>query len=110
MKIFTAYSRLEQMCEFMSRFEGHAFLFSPDEPMVLTKPKKARVCRFCGKGADQTTFDTDAHTIPVCLGNQFHISDSECDNCNKQFSDCDNQLLHYYGTIPPLTRTKGRRG
>jgi hypothetical protein len=56
----------------------------PTESIKRTlKPRRERVCRFCGLGADKTKFNKDAHAIPELLGNKHLLSDSECDACNE---------------------------
>ena len=43
---------------------------------------KNKVCRFCNKGENETTFESLSHKIPKLMGNRFWYSEDECDNCN----------------------------
>lgn len=47
---------------------------------------ESKVCRFCREREPNVTFDTVAHAIPECLGNNKVICSNECDSCNKFFS------------------------
>ena len=46
-----------------------------------------RLCRFCHKTKQDTTFKNESHAIPECLGNHQLILLDECDSCNKFFSE-----------------------
>ena len=48
---------------------------------------EARLCRFCQKDENKTTFRNESHAIPECLGNHQLILVDECDECNTFFSD-----------------------
>ncbi|MGU5717188.1 HNH endonuclease [Aeromonas taiwanensis] len=47
----------------------------------------SRLCRFCEKDENKTTFSNESHAIPECLGNHQLILLDECDVCNKFFSE-----------------------
>ena len=47
----------------------------------------SRLCRFCKKDENETTFSNESHAIPECLGNHQLILLDECDTCNKFFSE-----------------------
>ncbi|MCK9187833.1 HNH endonuclease [Acidithiobacillus sp.] len=48
---------------------------------------KSRLCRFCQKDENETTFRNESHAIPECLGNHQLILLDECDECNTFFSN-----------------------
>lgn len=47
----------------------------------------SRLCRFCHKDKNETSFNNLSHAIPECLGNHQLILLDECDSCNKFFSE-----------------------
>ncbi|NEN24200.1 HNH endonuclease [Cryomorpha ignava] len=71
------------------------------------KPKNQRTCRFCGS-KNETNYRTKAHIIPELLGAHNHLSDSECDLCNRIFAEHENHLANFYGPFNSLLgiRTK----
>jgi len=69
-----------------------------------------RICRFC-KGAEPgTTFQSNAHTVPECVGNGTVLSPDECDDCNKRLSGAEDDFAKF--TMPDRTFGKipGKRG
>lgn len=56
-------------------------------PKKFISDGDSRLCRFCQKSDKETTFKTESHAIPECLGNHQLILLDECDNCNKFFSE-----------------------
>ncbi len=54
-----------------------------------------KICRFCGRNSDQTTFNNKSHIIPKFLGNFLVISNFECDECNAIFSRYETELERY---------------
>ena len=54
---------------------------------VFISDGEIRLCRFCQKGENETTFRNESHAIPECLGNHQLILLDECDECNKFFSE-----------------------
>lgn len=50
------------------------------------RERSKRICRFCGRDSQHTTFKNDAHIIPQSLGGTKElICYEECDECNKRF-------------------------
>ena len=81
----------EEVLKQMNLIESHYdILFSNfdklDEKCTIGRNEN-KVCRFCGRNENETTFDTIAHAIPECLGNKKLICLDECDNCNKDFAN-----------------------
>ena len=74
------------------------------------KPKRDRVCRFCGKSYPEVKFSTIAHTFPEGLGNKNHISDSECDDCNHKFGTYETDLMNFLGPFRTLAEITGKNG
>ncbi len=69
-----------------------------------------RLCRFCEKGKDVTTFRNVAHAIPECLGNKQLILLDECDTCNKFFSETlEDHLDKFTKPFRTIAQIKGKR-
>lgn len=74
------------------------FLVLPNRPIDGRKDKiKHKTCRICKRDNTQVTFKTKAHLVPRLLGNQFGLSDFECDECNKMMCLFENDLTRYLG-------------
>jgi transcriptional regulator with XRE-family HTH domain len=56
-----------------------------DRKTVIAAGVQPRVCRFCHRSSDATTFKKVAHVIPTALGNDHLKSAEECDSCNEHF-------------------------
>ena len=53
--------------------------------------RNQRVCRYCGKDINGTSFKNDSHTISKCLGNVNYFTRDECDACNSRFGSTIEQ-------------------
>jgi hypothetical protein len=86
------------ICEkFASQYELYQ-----THPMDLTKepllpPKKLWTCRFCGRGAQTTTFKGTPHRFSRFLCNPYLIWDEECHNCNATFGRYERELGQWLG-------------
>ncbi|MDB5024291.1 MAG: hypothetical protein JWP78_2046 [Mucilaginibacter sp.] len=74
------------------------------------KPKPERMCRFCGRKADEVKFKKRAHLMSELLGNKVLFSDFECDECNGKFSKYEDQLANYLGIFRSVNGTRGKDG
>ncbi len=72
------------------------------------KPRKNRVCRFCGNTYPDVTFKNKAHLIPEFLGNKNFLSDYECDTCNRIFARYENDLANYFGPFLTFAGISGK--
>ena len=61
------------------------------------KPRSERICRFCGKDYSKTTFKKKAHKISRLFGNNYGVSDYECDICNHHFSTFESSTSDFIG-------------
>lgn len=73
------------------------------------KPKSERICRFCGKGKPDVVFKDDAHWFPESIGNRYLLSDFECADCNKLFSQYEGSLANFLGMSRTLLSVKGKK-
>lgn len=71
------FARLTERYDFMSP--------RTDRKTVIGAGMQPRVCRFCHRNSDDTTFKKVAHVIPTALGNDHLKSAEECDDCNEYF-------------------------
>lgn len=76
---------------------------------TLKKPS-ARVCRFCSRNSEQTSFRKKAHLIPHFLGNNVLFSDFECDKCNEKFGFYENHLANLLGAERTIGKVQGKIG
>lgn len=67
-------------------------------------------CRFCQKAYPEVSFETIPHLIPELFGRNNHVSNFECDNCNREFqkheTDTSTLIQHYLA----LLNLKTKRG
>jgi hypothetical protein len=56
-----------------------------------------RICLYCGKDGQETSFKTLAHLVPQLIGNSNLYSDFECDACNQRFSELEDDLAAFLG-------------
>lgn len=81
----------------------------PGEKIVLGN-KDERVCRFCGLGEPDVTFEDEAHAIPEALGNKSLFSYYECDVCNHSFREgIENDLGNWSKPSRTFSRIRGKK-
>lgn len=68
-------------------------------------------CRYCG-ATDATAFGkaTNAHALPVALGNRTLFALDECEACNTKFSIYEDALCKAVGPFLTLGGVRGRNG
>lgn len=81
-----------------------------NEDKIYIGNKDDRVCRFCGKVKEETTFKKVAHAIPELIGNKVLISFEECDECNENFSKLENELANFISFERSVTGIRGKKG
>lgn len=97
---FTVYTFTDLSDEidlFFKNYTFENFIICPIEKIKNLKPKKERICRFCGLDYSQTAFKNQPHIISELLGNKYLVSDFECDICNGIFSKYENDLACFLG-------------
>ena len=72
--------------------------------------RDSRVCKFCDRGDDETSFSSDAHVIPAALGNRSLFSNEECDECNKLGSRLEDDLAKFLSLPRAISRLPARKG
>lgn len=71
--------------------------------------RTSRVCRFCGKGKPDVTFNQIAHGIPEFVGNKKLFSLFECDACNAKFSrTLESHMANYMNLFHTISQVKGK--
>ena len=81
----------------------------PDKRIVLGDSIK-KICRFCGKGSNETKFKMKAHVMPEFMGNKYCFSNFECDSCNSYFGELEDSLSNFAGILNTLSTVKGKKG
>lgn len=100
---------LEQLRLIHSVYDTRYFIWLNDTRKKL-KPKHERTCRFCGKSYPDVKFSSKAHVFPESVGNKYHLSDFECDNCNHKFGVYENDFANYIGPFRTLAEFTGKSG
>ncbi|WP_378177857.1 HNH endonuclease [Aquimarina sp. SS2-1] len=73
------------------------------------KDKSKRICRFCGRNNEDTTFSNKAHAISESLGNKTIVLFEECDECNKKFSETiEPDIVQYLSLFRTFFNVKGK--
>jgi hypothetical protein len=73
---------------FEERYETIAYAdFGPESKPTYLGNSVQRRCRYCGDASPKATFRKKAHAFPEQIGNKALIDLSECDQCNKHFSE-----------------------
>lgn len=102
---------IEHANAFFKAYNSLIVVSCPEQKIKDLKPKAERICRFCGKGAVETTFRTNAHVFPEFLGNRYLVSDFECDECNNKFGrEYENDLANFLGPILLIQGINGKDG
>ena len=109
MTLFTQDNHQECAKLFLERYELQRILTCLSEKPKNLRPRKDRVCRFCGLREPLTSFKKIAHVIPNLLGNHNLISDFECDACNEKFGIYENDLANYLAITRTLNGTKSNK-
>lgn len=81
----------------------------PDKKIVFGT-NNPKVCRFCTKTSETTTFKKKAHLIPELMGNKLFFSNYECDECNTLFSKYEDSFANFGGIFNTISMLKGKRG
>lgn len=72
--------------------------------------KDKKVCRFCGKGEEEVTFELRAHVLPECIGNKYLLSYYECDICNKKFGkSIEGEYSNFFNFYHNALCIKGKK-
>lgn len=73
--------------------------------------KNNKICRFCNKTTDKTTFSLEAHAIPEFIGNHSLLTYEECDECNTYFSErLEDSFAKFLLPIRTTSQIRGKKG
>lgn len=99
MRLHTYHENIEHLKAFNEEYQLINIYIPPIDNKKPSKKKKIseRICRFCGKKSDQTTFKSKPHIISRLFGNNSGISDYECDKCNNHFSVYESDMANFLG-------------
>lgn len=80
-----------------------------DRKTVIGAGRQPRLCRFCHRTSDETSFKKVAHVIPTALGNDHLKSAEECDECNEYFGqETEPSLIAMLDVQRVFLGTQGR--
>lgn len=108
--LYTFKQSKKNLDDFLSAYEPEKAMIPPDEPLSGFQPRSTRICRFCAQPKGTKKFKKEAHVIPHFLGNKYLVSDFECDDCNKLFSNYENDLANWLGIARTILGTVGKGG
>lgn len=75
------------------------------------KDREKRICRFCGKDSQHTSFKNKSHSISEALGNKTIITNDECDTCNSFFGkEIESDLINMLDPFRVFFGIKGKGG
>jgi len=96
---------------FAARYDAIAHYHLRSESPEIILGEGLYMCRFCGRGAGETTFKKIAHAIPHATGNRWLFSHYECDECNTHFGRIlENQFGNFMHLHHTLSHIKGKKG
>lgn len=88
-----------------------AFIHFRFQKKMYLGNSKNKICRFCGKNEEKTTFRKAAHAIPEFIGNKYLLSNYECDNCNEFFSiSVEDHFAKYTNLQRTISQVPGKKG
>lgn len=68
-----------------------------------------KVCKFCSKTSNETTFLNTPHVIPELFGKNNYTSNYECDECNKLFSYFETDIANFISPYQTLIGQKTKK-
>ena len=69
-----------------------------------------KICRYCNKNEESTTFKKVAHAIPFLIGNKNLIDNLECDKCNEHFGNkIEDSFANYFHPHRLMNSIRGRK-
>lgn len=83
--------------DFSSIYNFNSSFYFKSEKTYALGDKANKICRYCKKGINDTTFKTNAHLAPKLIGNLNIICHYECDNCNSLFGKYESDLANFIG-------------
>lgn len=97
-----SYDSDEEQC-FAKTFlknDSYRYLCTFLNKMHKVPKENYRICKYCGKDKENTSFKNDSHIIPKSLGNNKYIDAEECDNCNQKFSsEIENDSTRFFNLL-----------
>lgn len=108
----SSYAKKDESDELFGEVLKHYNLFSTHSTQhtVIRDSEVTRTCRFCSRSKSEgASFKKKAHTVPRALGNKYHKSWNECDECNGFFgANIEPDLLNFLAVQRSVTGIKGR--
>ncbi|MBP1167238.1 hypothetical protein JOE44_004122 [Chryseobacterium sp. PvR013] len=97
--VFYTYSEnIEHLKAFDKEYKLEIYYKPPTSYKNLKRKSVSdRICRFCGKDSNETSFKSKTHVISELFGKNSGISDHECDTCNNFFSTFEGDMANFLG-------------
>lgn len=92
-------------------FDDNSRLLKPSHGIHTIGYSKKKICRFCGKGEDEVSFNKIAHAVPESIGNHVLASNYECDVCNEFFGGTiENEYANFFSLYHSIMQIAGKNG
>ena len=92
-------------------FDDKSRVLKPLHGMHIIGNSQKKICRFCGKGENEVSFNKIAHVFPESIGNHVLASNYECDKCNEFFGDTiENEYANFFSLYHSIMQISGKNG
>lgn len=102
---------LEKLYSYLYPYYEVRIFNGDDHVKIGVYDKDKRICRFCGRTIQDTSFKEKSHAISESLGCKNLICLEECDDCNHRFNETIEQdIAKYFRFNLILKGVKGKKG
>lgn len=92
-------------------FNDKSRLLKPSHGINTIGNSQKKICRFCGKGESEVSFNKIAHAVPESIGNHVLASNYECDECNEFFGKTiENEYANFFILYHSIMQIDGKNG
>ncbi len=91
-------------------YDIYELVTDSDSVKTFSKTIVNKICRFCAKSSNDTTFNNIPHFVPQLLGRNSYSSNCECDNCNEIFARYETDLATFISPFTTLLNIKTKNG
>lgn len=85
------------------------YVLVSDSNSFIENSEDPKKCKFCKNEKPKTSFDNTSHLIPELLGSNRITYQSECDTCNRIFSEYESHLAVFLRPYLTLNNVKGKK-
>ena len=99
-----------QFSDAYEKILSYDFLDDDTKKHIYLEDGDKHMCRFCGKGEDETVFDKSAHAISEMVGNRWLFSYRECKKCNIAFGNtCEDSFGKFVLPLKIVSQVYGKK-